>query len=165
MTVRSNAIEVWYTTALAVKGSPSISIAPQLGLVLKMVRNGNAETFAKDISYRTITDKELNWPASNTQEVDEPTYQANIIRSRYKTVNIFTQEQLSFGNTIQNPQGEQLNQTYHYSGGTIVLKKVNLPKARRGQNLFVELTQYSNGDAYDRTGSVFAIPANKKKPF
>ncbi|WP_295126389.1 PNGase F N-terminal domain-containing protein [uncultured Chitinophaga sp.] len=165
LTVRSNAIEVWYTTALAVKGSPTFSIAPQLGLVLKIVRNGNFETFARDITFRKVTDQELAWPGNKGTLVDEPSYQAVIINSRYKTINIFTNEQLSFGNPINNPEGEQLNQTYHYSGGTIVLKKVALPKARRGQNLFAELTQRSNGDAYDRTGSVFIIPLDKKETF
>ncbi|UYQ92904.1 peptide-N-glycosidase F-related protein [Chitinophaga horti] len=162
--LRSNTIEVWYTTALAIKGAPGISSAPQLGLVLKAVRNGNSETYAKEITFRPVTEQELSWPGK-AEVVDEPTYQANIIRSRYRTINIFTQEQLSFGNPINNPQGDKLNETYHYSGGTIVLKKVQLPKMRRGQNLFIELTQYSNGDAYDRTGSVFVIPTDKKESF
>lgn len=163
--VRSNTIEVWYTNALAVKGSPSISIAPDLGLILKMVRNGNSETFAREISFKPVSDKDLNWPANTGEIVDEPAYQARIIESRYKTINIFDNEQLSFGNTITNPDGEQLNKTYHYSGGTVVLKKVTLPKAKRGQNLFIELTQRSNGDAYDRTGSVFIVPTDKQRSF
>lgn len=163
--IRSNTIEVWYTNDLKIKGTPSISIAPGMGLVLKTIRNGNSETIAKNIEYRTITSEELAWPAKTGTIVDEPTYQRQVIESRYTTLTIFDREQISFGNPINNPSGEQLNAVYHFSGGTVILKKVKLPAAKPGQRLFAELVQYSNGDAYDRTGSVFMIPANQPLSF
>lgn len=163
--IRSNTIEVWYTNDLKIKGTPSISIAPGMGLVLKTIRNGNSETIAKNIEYRTITAEELAWPSSMGTIVDEPTYQRQVIESRYTTLTIFDREQISFGNPINNPAGEQLNAVYHFSGGTVILKKVKLPVAKPGQRLFAELVQYSNGDAYDRTGSVFMIPANQPLSF
>jgi hypothetical protein len=163
--IRSNTIEVWYTNDLKIKGTPSISIAPGMGLVLKTIRNGNSETIAKNIEYRTITADELAWPASMGTIVDEPTYQRQVIESRYTTLTIFDREQISFGNAINNPAGEQLDAVYHFSGGTVILKKVKLPVAKPGQRLFAELVQYSNGDAYDRTGSVFMIPANQPLSF
>jgi len=163
--IRSNTIEVWYTNDLKIKGTPSISIAPGMGLVLKTIRNGNAETVAKNIEYRTITPEELAWPSSMGTIVDEPTYQRQVIESRYTTLTIFDREQISFGNPINNPAGEQLDAVYHFSGGTVILKKVKLPIAKPGQRLFAELVQYSNGDAYDRTGSVFMIPANQPLSF
>lgn len=163
--IRSNTIEVWYTNDLKIKGSPSISIAPGLGLILKTIRNGNSETTAKNIEYRTVTPEELAWPQQMGNIVDEPSYQRQVIESRYTTLTIFDREQLSFGNPINNPAGEQLDAVYHFSGGTVILKKVKLPAVKPGQRLFAELVQYSNGDAYDRTGSVFAIPANQKESF
>jgi len=163
--IRSNTIEVWYTNDLKIKGTPSISIAPGMGLVLKTIRNGNSETIAKNIEYRTITADELAWPSSMGTIVDEPTYQRQVIESRYTTLTIFDREQISFGNPINNPAGEQLDAVYHFSGGTVILKKVKLPVAKPGQRLFAELVQYSNGDAYDRTGSVFMIPANQPLSF
>ncbi len=163
--IRSNTIEVWYTNDLKIKGTPSISIAPGMGLVLKTIRNGNSETIAKNIEYRTITAEELAWPAGMGTIVDEPTYQRQVIESRYTTLTIFDREQISFGNPINNPAGEQLDAVYHFSGGTVILKKVKLPVAKPGQRLFAELVQYSNGDAYDRTGSVFMIPANQPLSF
>lgn len=163
--IRSNTIEVWYTNDLKIKGSPSISTAPGLGLILKTIRNGNSETIAKNIEYRTVTPEELAWPQQMGTIVDEPTYQRQVIESRYTTLTIFDREQLSFGNPINNPAGEQLDVVYHFSGGTVILKKVKLPAAKPGQRLFAELVQYSNGDAYDRTGSVFAIPANQPLSF
>lgn len=163
--IRSNTIEVWYTNDLKIKGTPSISIAPGMGLVLKTIRNGNSETIAKNIEYRTITAEELAWPSNMGTIVDEPTYQRQVIESRYTTLTIFDREQISFGNPINNPAGEQLDAVYHFSGGTVILKKVKLPAAKPGQRLFAELVQYSNGDAYDRTGSVFMIPANQPLSF
>lgn len=163
--IRSNTIEIWYTNDLKIKGSPSITVAPGLGLVLKIVRNGNSETFAKNIEYRKVTNEELGWPAQWGKIVDEPTYQRQVIESRYTTLTIFDREQISFGNEFKNPADDQRDVTYHFSGGTVILKKVTLPAAKRGQQLFAELVQYSNGDAYDRTGSVFMIPADRPLSF
>lgn len=163
--IRSNTIEIWYTNDLKIKGSPNITVAPGLGLVLKIMRNGNSETFAKNIEYRKVTNEELGWPAQWGKLVDEPTYQRQVIESRYTTLTIFDREQISFGNEFKNPAADQRDVTYHFSGGTVILKKVTLPAAKRGQQLFAELVQYSNGDAYDRTGSVFMIPADRPLSF
>lgn len=46
----------------------------------------------------------------------------------------------------------------HYAGGTLALKRIQLPKLPAHYQTFLELHQRSNGDAYDRTGSVFVIP-------
>ena len=163
--IRSNTIEVWYTNDLKIKGTPSITIAPGLGLVLKTIRNGNSETYARQIEYRTVTADELNWPANKGKIVDEPTYQRQVIESRYTTLPVFDREQISWGNEIKNPAGETLNATYKFAGGTVILKKVKLPATKPGQRLFAELVQYSNGDAYDRTGSVFMVPVDKAVTF
>lgn len=46
----------------------------------------------------------------------------------------------------------------HFAGGTVVLKRVRLDSLPSHYQYFVELHQQSNGDAYDRTGSIFVIP-------
>ncbi|WP_232538720.1 PNGase F N-terminal domain-containing protein [Chitinophaga tropicalis] len=163
--IRSNTIEVWYTDALALKGTPTLSVVPGLGLVLKIMRNGNSETFATNISMQDVTDADLQWPANKGQLVDDAAYMQQIIESRYTTLPVFNGEQLSFGNAISNPPADQENVTYHYAAGTVILKKVKLPAVKPGTTLFAELTQYSNGDAYDRTGSVFMVPQDKKISF
>lgn len=163
--VRSNTIEVWYTNALKIKGTPTLSYGPDLGLVLRIVRNGNSETIARKIEYRKVTPEELAWPANKGNVVNDAAYMRAVIDSRYTTLPIFEQEQISWGNNTPNPEGDQLNKTYHYAGGTIILKKVKLPEWKKGYNLFAELVQYSNGDAYDRTGSVFMIPAGTDTTF
>ena len=48
----------------------------------------------------------------------------------------------------------------HFAGGTLALKRVKLPVLPRHYQTFVELHQRSNGDAYDRTGSLFVIPTS-----
>ncbi|EDM37673.1 hypothetical protein PBAL39_14649 [Pedobacter sp. BAL39] len=163
--LRSNTIEIWYNDDLKIKGTPTMSVAPGLGLILKIIRNGNYETIATNIDYRKIKPDELRWPVQWGTVLDEPAYQRQIIESRYQTIQIFNDEQISFGRENDNPEGEQSDVTYHFSGGTVILKKVRLPETTSGQKLFAELVQHSNGDAYDRTGSVFMIPLDKKTSF
>ncbi len=163
--IRSNTIEIWYTNDLKIKGTPDLSITPGIGLILKTIRNGNTETYAKKIDYRKVKAEELAWPKQWGNILDEAAYQRQIIESRYQTINIFNKEKISFGNKIENPAADQANVTYHFSGGTVILKKVKLPTARPGQSVFAELIQNSNGDAYDRTGSVFMIPVDKSVSF
>ena len=50
-----------------------------------------------------------------------------------------------------------------YANGTVVLKTVQLPEIAPGSQVFVDLLARSNGDAYDRTGSVFVIPLGAAK--
>lgn len=163
--IRSNTIEIWYTNDLKIKGTPDLTIAPGLGLILKTIRNGNTETYAKNIDYRKVKSEELAWPKQWGTLLDEAAYQRQMIESRYQTINIFHKEKISFGNKIENPAADQANATYHFSGGTVILKKVKLPAAKPGQSVFAELIQNSNGDAYDRTGSVFMIPVDKSVSF
>ncbi|MGI4020288.1 MAG: PNGase F N-terminal domain-containing protein [Janthinobacterium lividum] len=165
--IRSNTIEVWYTKALPIKGTPSIGITPGLGLVLKTVRNGEQEVIATDINTDKIKSADFNWPTAAEMDtvVDAATYNQQVIESRYRTITVFNQEQISFGNDKPNPAEGQTNITYHYAGGTVILKKIKLPDYVTGTQLFTELAQYSNGDAYDRTGSVFIVPVDKQQSF
>jgi hypothetical protein len=165
--IRSNTVEVWYTDALPIKGTPSIGVTPGLGLVLKTVRNGEYVIEATHIDPGKVKKEVLNWPttAEMGPVVDAATYNRQVIESRYKTVTVFNHEQISFGYDKPNPSEGQTGPTYHYAGGTVILKKIKLPNYIPGTNLFAELSQYSNGDAYDRTGSVFMIPLDKEHSF
>ncbi|WP_233525549.1 PNGase F N-terminal domain-containing protein [Chitinophaga silvisoli] len=165
--IRSNTVEVWYTNALNVNGTPAIGTTPDLGLVLKTVRNGELETVATEVKKGKINPKDLNWPdaAAMGKLVDQANYTREVIDSRYTTIPVFSKEQVSFGYDKPNPAANQSDVTYHYAGGTVILKKIKLPKYETGRQLFAELAQYSNGDAYDRTGSVFMIPVDKQRSF
>ncbi len=79
------------------------------------------------------------------------------------TTRIFDDVQLSWGQKNDHIEGNYRTNTpfdsvLHFAGGTLALKRVLLPKLPDHYQTFIELHQRSNGDAYDRTGSVFVIP-------
>jgi len=163
--LRSNNIEIWYTTELNVKGTPMMSSGIVDGLVLKIVRNGNYALVASDIEVLKQGDESGIIPENLGEKVDQALYRYKITNSFVTSVNIFKDEQISWGNPFENPEGEQSGKIYHFAGGTIIAKKVKLPQITSDYQIFAELTQYSNGDAYDRTGSVFIISEEKEKSF
>lgn len=156
LVIRSNHIEVWYTNALSLKGSPSPETAPYLGLVLKIVRNGNFEIYASKVETGPPADSLWKKPPAGTS-VDEAAFQALLIQSRYTSIPVFTDQQINFGDSLVNPSILQMDSVYRFSGGSVAVKKIHLPENFQG-NVFARVTQYSNGDAYDRTGCVFVIP-------
>jgi len=160
LSIRSNKIEVYSTDETGYKGTPILYLAEVPGLILKVVRNGNYEIYAKQID---VSDEYVNlskYPTDNLSEINEPVFQQKLIESRYKTYEIFKNENLSFNESHVNDFAKEIIKT---SKGTISLKKINLPETTKNTIIIAELTVRSNGDAYDRTGSVFAIPASKKK--
>lgn len=163
----SNTIEVYFTEEAGVKGSPQSSYCPNSGLVLKVVRNGNSMVKAEKVEYlkkKQIPTSVL--PASYGDIMPEIRYRSMVVGSYIKTVDVFTNEQICWGSTRVNPSNEEaVNETFSYAGGTVIMKKVKLPKVPQSANAFVELVQYSNGDAYDRTGSIFIVPTDKKQSF
>ncbi len=85
------------------------------------------------------------------------------------TTRIFDNVQLSWGQENSHVEGNIYDNTpfdsvLHYAGGTLALKRVHLPQLPRHYQTFIELHQRSNGDAYDRTGSVFVIPTGYHGP-
>ncbi|MEN8193229.1 MAG: GLPGLI family protein, partial [Bacteroidota bacterium] len=163
--IKSNTIEVWYTNELAIKGTPRISVAPGIGLILKMIRNRDYEVFAANIEFREVTDEELTFDLSNAKEVNDAAYLRKVIDSRYNTITVFNREQINFGDTIDNGEEDLLNKSYRYSKGTVLLKKIKLPKITDGSVVMAEVNSWSNGDAYDRTGSLFIIPNETETSF
>ncbi len=163
--LRSNSIDIWYTTQLGVKGTPSMAYGIPDGLVLKIIRNGNYEIIATEV--KSLKQKEIEpiLSADMGESLDLSLYKYRITENLITTVDVFTNEQISFGNEIVNPADTSAQKTFKYSAGTVILKKVKLPVVPDETQLFAELYQHSNGDAYDRTGSVFMIPLDKEKSF
>ncbi len=88
---------------------------------------------------------------------------SNIKRERMVvTTRVFDSVQLCWGMENSHVDGGMLDMPYdsvlHFAGGTLALKRVKLPILPSHYQTFVELHQVSNGDAYDRTGSLFVIP-------
>lgn len=159
-TVFSNKVEVWYTTKTKFKGSPSLSAIVDNALVLKYVVNGSRMLKAKSIDTEK---KKAMRPDFSCQEINQARYRELIIKSRFVTVPIFDKEQINFDANYTNPKEEIINHTYHFSKGTVIVKKIMLPKLNANGHIFLTLTNWSNGDAYDRTGCVFTIADDNKK--
>lgn len=161
-TVFSNKIEIWYTEEAAAKGSPSISNFPDNSLVMKYVVNGNY--ILKATAIDTVREAvEIEYPFDKAQKLTEDEYKQRLIKSRYTTIPVFEKEIINFGDSLVNPEEEILNHTYRLSKGTVILKKIKIPEFKESGNLFIKLTNWSNGDAYDRTGTVFTISDRKGK--
>lgn len=161
--INSNHYDVWYTTELPVRGTPQVGVGVPDGLVLKVVRNGNIVEEATSIA--TQNKPADFWPANWGKQTNSFDYYYTIKQSVVTTVPIFDQERICF-NGAKLPEGElEADKVYSCGGGTIILKKVKLPELHRGYGIFAEVTQYSEGDAYDRTGSIFVIPTHKAQSF
>jgi len=163
--LRSNSIDLWYTTDLGVKGTPSMAYGLPGGLVLRIVRNGNFELLATEIKPVKVAEETSILPSEMGESLDLPLYKYRITENLIATVTVFNSEQISFGNEIVNPTDTESMKTFKYAAGTVLLKKVKLPVVDDDTQLFVELYQHSNGDAYDRTGSVFMVPVDKEQSF
>lgn len=150
--VNSNTIELWYTSAAGIKAAPT-SLGQNLGLVLEQVRNGNSYITATRIeevkSYKYID-------VAHLKLTDALSYKDLLWKSRFTTLNVFNNETINF---IEKPQSN--DSIFRFAGGTVIARKVKFPNLSSGPNVFVDLTEQSNGDAYDRTGSVFIIPTDK----
>lgn len=160
--VRSNTIEVWVTNDIPFRGTPQAGVGVPDGLVLKVVRNGDMVTEAVDI--KPLKEEQHLLPATWGEKMDAYDYQYEINQSSVITVPVFDQQTICF-NGAKLPDALNDGEVYAAGGGTIILKKVKLPEVVKNRSVFVEVAQYSDGDAYDRTGSIFVIPMSKKQSF
>ena len=153
--VNSNTIELWYTDELKVKGAPTI-LGQNLGLVLKMVRNGNFVIKATKVEEIKLfpTKPDLS------KSIDMLTYKDLLWKSRFTTISVFKEEIINFSDASKS------NDTIlRFANGTIAVRKIKFPEIKVGSQIFVDVTEQSNGDAYDRTGSFFIIPTDKPISF
>ncbi len=152
--INSNTIDLWYTNALPVKGAPT-TLGQNLGLVLEMIRNGNYAITATKIE----KSKEVTAiPIKKNQITDILNYRDLLWKSRFITIPIFENETINFSGESQSNDS-----VFRFANGTIILKRIQLPIIPNGSQVFIDLTEQSQGDAYDRTGSVFLIPKKSTK--
>lgn len=152
--INSNTIELWYTNEIPVKVSPS-TLGIHLGAVLEITRNANASTLAIKVEKKK---KKLSLPTIPKSQVDVLTYKDLLWKSRFTTIPVFKDEVINFSTDVVSNDS-----IVKAVNGTIALRKIKIPQAAKKQLAFVELVEQSNGDAYDRTGSVFIIPAYATK--
>jgi GLPGLI family protein len=153
--INSNTIEIWYTKEVPVKGAPSI-LGQNLGLVLETNRNGNFIVTASKV------EKTKQFPeVSKTEKIlDLLTYRDELWKSRFTTIQVFKEEILNFSDASKSNDS-----ILRFANGTIAVRKIAIPAIAKGSQVFLDVTEQSNGDAYDRTGSVFLIPMQKQTSF
>ncbi|WP_396194540.1 PNGase F N-terminal domain-containing protein [Flavobacterium sp.] len=154
--VNSNTIEFWYTEALNVKGSP-VLLGQNLGLVLEMVRNGNFVITATKAEKTNHLIVPIETPK---KQVDGLTYKDLLWKSRFTTIPVFKDQIINFSEASKSNDS-----IVRFANGTIAVRKVKFPEIKNGSQIFADITEQSNGDAYDRTGSFFLIPTDKELSF
>jgi len=161
----SNTIDVWYTENAKAKGSPYKNYWPTKdALVLKVVINGNYGVVAEQIK-KSSEKLDLKMLHSDAIACTTADFEELKIKSRYTILPIFEEETINFEGDLEAPAGNLTGEkTYRFSKGTVILKKVELPKnVKEGAYVYAKLSCASQGDAYDRTGSVFVLPTNSAK--
>ena len=139
---------MWYTNDLKIQGGPSV-IGQNLGFVLEIERNKNSLITAQSIKKVKKTDIDAILKGS-INSTDQLGYRDLLWKSRFTTLKVFDHETINFSD-----ESKSVENIKRFANGTIIIKKIKFPKISEGENIFVELKQQSNGDAYDRTGTVF----------
>lgn len=157
--INSNTIELWYTNDLKFKGAPSI-LGQELGLVLETNRNGSYILTATKIEKLKDASAFAEIIPKGVAMTDLLTYRDVLWKSRFTTLPVFKDEIINFSDTSASNDS-----ILRFANGTIALRKIKFPEIKPGNQVFAELIEQSNGDAYDRTGSVFIITENEKQSF
>lgn len=159
----SNKIELWITDDLKFRATPITGFASLPGVLVKYLRNGNAvmelasATKDKDITDLFPSDFGEKKSSSELNQLEKD--------KLVITTPIFEEEQICFNPQIKKPYSIEYDSVYHLANGTIILKRVDMTRLPEHYSVFAEVTEYSNGDAYDRTGSVFVIPMALRQSF
>ena len=160
----SNKMEIWVTEDMKNhRGTPSASFGNLPGVVVQIVRNGNTTT--RLASVEKYKDVELIIPDNLGQYTDRRAI-SNLEKEKLViTIPVFRDAQICSNPKLEKSKVVPFDTVLPYSNGTIILKRMNLKQLPPHYQLFAELTEQSNGDAYDRTGSIFVIPASQKVNF
>ncbi len=162
--INSNTIDIWYTDDMGLSGSPMPAWGVPEGVVLKVVRNGRVMLEAENI-VRSTKKENLGFDKSEVEMMDVADFNYEMRQSVVKTVSVFDNQTIGFVGGKAPESITESEKVYVTSGGTVVLKKVKLPENPEDYSIFAEVVQYSDGDAYDRTGSIFVIPTGKEIDF
>lgn len=139
------------------------------GVLRSYTRNGQLRLkLAKAEKVRhTLWETSRIWPTRRVspRELDRIMKERLVVTTR-----IFDHEQLCWGKKNAHLEGNHklkpssvlmpYDTVLHFAGGTIILKRMHLPWFPAHYQHFIEVHQQSNGDAYDRTGSIFVIPTD-----
>lgn len=159
--INSNTIDIWMTESLGYDAMPSISRGVLKGVMVRQLINGNRMFELRSIKKDKKIKKEII-PSEMGQrvaprDIDKISKDKLIIRTP-----IFDKEQIHFAE-IEKFKGEiPYDTVIHFAYGTLILKRVNLDTLPEHYSYFIEVEEQSNGDAYDRSGSIFVIPTERE---
>lgn len=156
--INSNAIDIYYTKSLGIHASPN-DIGLDQGLVLEYIRNGNSGLIATQIEQIKSFPAGYSFPTADMTS-DILTYRDEVWKSKFIQIPIFRNEKICF-----DPDNLKSDSVLRFAEGTVILRKIKVPEVSEDSQAFIELVEKSNGDAYDRTGSVFMIADDQELTF
>lgn len=159
--INSNTIEVWMTESLGYDATPSISRGALKGVMIRQAINGNRILELKNINKERKLKHEIIPSDLGTRvspnEIDKISKEKLIVK-----IPVFDKEQIHFAE-IEKFEGEiPYDSVIHFAYGTLILKKINIDTLPEHYGIFIEVEEQSNGDAYDRSGSIFVIPTERE---
>ena len=162
--INSNTIEVWMTESLGFEATPLPGLGRLKGVMVRCMRNGSYITDLKEVKEQKYALVDMipdhKGQHKSSRELSQLMKDKLVMR-----IPVFKDEQIHFSD-YEPVTGEiPFDTTIHFSHGTLIVKRIKLPMFPAHYQLFAEIRQHSNGDAYDRTASVFVIPTEKAKSF
>ena len=162
--INSNSIEVWMTEGLGFEASPMPGLGRLKGVMVRCMRNGSYITDLKEVKEQkhTLVDliPDYKGEYKSSRELSQLRKDKLVVR-----IPVFEDEQIHFAEYESYTDEIPFDMVIHFSHGTLIVKRMNLPKLPAHYQLFAEIHQRSNGDAYDRTASVFVIPTETARSF
>ena len=161
--INSNTIEVWMTEKPGFEATAMPQLGRLKGVMVRCMRNGNyvtdLSTLKKDRSLKELIPSDKG-ERKTSRALSQLRKDKLVMR-----IPVFTDEQIHFADYDPYQAEIPFDTTLHFSHGTVIVKRMQLPQLPEHYQLFAEIHQHSNGDAYDRTASVFVIPTEKAGSF
>ena len=158
----TDTLDVWVWKQGELRGSPVFNLLNPQGLVLRIDKNTVPLFIALTIQYKKISDHEFGWPKKVGPFISSRQYEDIKRKSTEILIPVFQHEQIGFHAQEKQRSLPYSSSTFHYAGGTVIVRQVKLPSIKNDYSVFAELTDYSNGDAMPRQGTVFIIPVDKR---
>ena len=162
--INSNTIEMWMTESLGFEATPMPGLGRLKGVMVRCMRNGSYVTDLKSVvKKKDALDNMI--PVTKGKRLSSKALGQLRKDKLVMRIPVFENNQINFADYEPFEGDIPFDTTIHFSHGTIIVKRMNLPELPEHYQLFAEIHQRSNGDAYDRTASVFVIPTEKAKSF
>ena len=162
--INSNTIVVWMTESLGFEATPMPGLGRLKGVMVRCMRNGSYITDLEEVKEQKFDlihlIPEHKGERKTSRELGQLRKDKLIIH-----IPVFDDETINFADYEPFTGEIPFDTTIHFSHGTLIVKRMKLPLLPVHYQIFAEIRQRSNGDAYDRSASVFVIPTESAKSF